>query len=174
MTSSRSRLADAVWRRIAGEVEHVFYLPGGGCGPLVDALGRSGLKAVSCLHEQGAGFAAVAYAQHRGFGVALGTSGPGAANLITPCLAAWVDSVPILFITGQVGADWLALPGMRCRGTQEAPTIEMVKPITKDCGMPMRGRDALAMLDLLIAVARDGRAGPVWLDVPMNVQAEEL
>src|SRR5512139_1642178 len=115
------KVADKIWERVAQEVDTVFYLPGGGCGPLVDALGQSGLKAVACLHEQGAGYAAVGYAQHRGFGVCLVTSGPGATNAMTPCLAAWVDSVPVLFISGQVMVKWLAPHGMRSRGTQEAP-----------------------------------------------------
>jgi acetolactate synthase-1/2/3 large subunit len=167
-------VSHAIWQRLAKEVEHVFYIPGGGCGPLVDALGQSGLTAISCLHEQGAGFAAVAYAQHKGFGVALVTSGPGATNIMTPCLAAWVDSVPLLIISGQVMVKWLAMPGMRSRGTQEGPTMDMVKPVTKDVGMPTSGADALSMLDLLIEVAKDGRQGPTWLDVPMDVQNAEL
>jgi acetolactate synthase-1/2/3 large subunit len=167
------RVSDAIWQRIAQEVGTVFYLPGGGCGPLVDALGQSGLRAVSCLHEQGAGFAAVGYAQHRGFGCVLATSGPGATNLMTPCLAAWVDSVPCLFITGQVGTNWLAAPGMRCKGTQEAPTIEMVKPITKLAILAHDRADFPGVLDLLIDEAKRGRPGGVWLDVPLDIQGAQ-
>ena len=161
-------VSEAIWKRISEEVEVVFYLPGGGCGPLVDALGRSGLIAVSCLHEQGAGFAAVGYAQHRGFGVCLVTSGPGATNAITPCLAAWTDSVPVMFISGQVMVKWLARPGMRCRGTQEGPTIDIVEPITKDSFLMLS--PAMGIFNNMIDTAKDGRAGPVWLDVCMDVQ----
>lgn len=168
------KVADAIFERLKQEVDTVFYLPGGGCAPLVDALGQSGLKAVCCLHEQGAGYAAVGYAQHKGFGVCLVTSGPGATNAITPCLAAWDDSVPVLFISGQVMVKWLAPKGMRSRGTQEAPTIEIVKPITKNAFMPYDGRAALAGLDGMIEIAKAGRPGPVWLDVPMDVQNEEI
>src|SRR3990172_2242148 len=125
------RVADAIFERLKQEVDTIFYLPGGGSGPLVDALGASGLRAVCCLHEQGCGYAAVGYAQYHGFGVCLVTSGPGVTNAMTPCLAAWVDSVPVLFISGQVMTRWLALDGMRRRGTQEAPTIAMVRPIVK-------------------------------------------
>jgi acetolactate synthase-1/2/3 large subunit len=164
------RVSDAIWQRIAQEVDTVFFLPGGGCGPLVDALGQSGLRAVSCLHEQGAGFAAVAYGQYRGLGVCLATSGPGATNLMTPCLAAWVDSVPVLFITGQVPTKHIAPPGMRCRGTQEAPTVEMVKPITKLAILAHDRADFPGVLDLLIDEAKDGRGGPTWLDVPLDIQ----
>lgn len=173
-------VSQAIWQRISKEVDTVFFVPGGMCGPLVDALGQSGLHAVSCLHEQGAGFAAVGYAQHRGFGVCLTTSGPGATNAVTPCLAAWVDSVPVLFISGQARTDWLALDGMRSRGTQEAPTTGIVKPITKDAWLTDalyildRPADLLYGLDKLIDTAKSDRPGPVWLDIPMDVQNAEL
>jgi acetolactate synthase I/II/III large subunit len=167
-------ISQAIWERVKQEVDTVFYLPGGGCGPLVDALGQSGLRAVACLHEQSAGYAAVAYAQHRGFGVALVTSGPGATNIMTPCLAAWVDSVPLLIISGQVMVKWLATDGMRCRGTQEGPTVAMAKPITKFAEMPKESRFVLWQLDDAIETAKSGRPGPVWLDVPMDVQNAEL
>ena len=168
------RVADAIFARLKQEVDTVFYLPGGGSSFLVDALGQSGLKAVSCLHEQGAGFAAVGYAQIHGFGVCLTTSGPGATNAVTPCLAAWLDSVPVLFISGQVQVKWLALPGMRSRGTQEAPTIEIVRPITKMAFLPLEARDVLPDLEVAIAQSRSNRPGPCWLDVPMDVQAADV
>lgn len=166
-------VSQAIWQRIAQEVDTVFYLPGGGCGPLVDALGQSGIRSVVCLHEQGTGYAAVGYAQHKGFGVALVTSGPGATNIMTPCLAAWVDSVPLLVISGQVMVKWLAYDGMRSRGTQEGPTIDMVKPITKLCFMPRDPVDVSPALNLLIDEAKRGRPGPCWLDVPMDIQVAE-
>ena len=106
------RVADAIFERLKQEVDTVFYLPGGGSGPLVDALGASGLRAVCCLHEQGCGYAAVGYAQYHGFGVCLVTSGPGISNCATPIAAAWVDSVPILVVSGQVMLRWLAMPWM--------------------------------------------------------------
>lgn len=167
-------VSEAIWQRVVQEVDTVFYLPGGGCGPLVDALGASSLRAVSCLHEQGAGFAALAYAQYKGFGVCLVTSGPGATNAVTPCLAAWVDSVPMLFVSGQVMVKWLARPGQRCRGTQEGPTVDIVTPITKYADTPTSAVAALAILDELIKKAKAGRPGPCWLDIPMDVQAAQL
>ena len=167
------RIADAIMERLKREVDTIFYLPGGGCGPLVDALGQSGLRAVCCLHEQGAGFAAVGYAQHHGFGVCLVTSGPGVTNAMTPCLAAWVDSVPVLFISGQVMMRWLAPEGMRSRGTQEAPTVAMVEPITKWAWMADKTFE-IRQLEQAIEYAQDGRQGPVWLDIPMDVQNAEI
>lgn len=166
--------SQAIWKRLADEVDTVFYLPGGGCAPLVDALGQSGINKVVCLHEQGAGYAAVGYAQHKGFGVCLVTSGPGATNAITPCLAAWVDSVPVMFISGQVNAKQLAMEGQRSNGTQEAPTMHIVKPITKRAIMATDGNVVMMFLESLIRLAKEGRPGPVWLDICMNAQSEEV
>ncbi len=164
------KVCDAIWERLKSEVDTVFYLPGGGCAPLVDALGQSGLQAVCCLHEQGAGFAAVGYAQHKGFGVCLVTSGPGVTNAITPCLASWTDSIPVLFISGQVMVKWMALPNMRTRGTQEAPTVEIVRSIVKKVYQPRSTDNFQQQFDDLIATAKEGRAGGVWLDIPMELQ----
>lgn len=168
------RVADAIFERLKQEVDTVFYLAGGLAADLVDALGYSGIKAVCCLHEQGAGFAAVAYAQHHGFGVCLTTSGPGATNAMTPCLAAWMDSVPVLFISGQVMVQWIALDGMRSRGTQEGKTIDMVKPITKWAYRPTNAANAMEWLDIMINTAKAGRPGPCWLEVPQDVQAAHV
>lgn len=168
------RCADAIWEVLSAHVDTVFYLPGGGCGTLVDALGRSGLRAVCTLHEQGAGYAAVGYAQHKGLGVCLTTSGPGATNAVTPCLAAFVDSVPVVFISGQVMRRWAALDGMRSRGTQEGPTEAIVKPITKRVHRAAYGQGAINALIAMIELAKSGRPGPVWLDIPQDVQLEEV
>src|SRR5512138_1628970 len=102
------KTSDAIFEILKQHVDTVFFVPGGGAMHLVDSLGKSGLKAVSCLHEQGAGFAAIGYAMSRnGLGVCLTTSGPGATNAVTPCAAAWMDSVPVLFISGQARSDSL-------------------------------------------------------------------
>ena len=99
----------------------VFMLPGGGAVHLVDSLGKSGLEYVCCLHEQGASIAAEAYAQYTGnFGCALVTTGPGGTNAITGCASAWIDSIPVLFISGQVKRSDLAWQfGVRQFGFQE-------------------------------------------------------
>lgn len=164
-------VSEKYWDRLKQEVDTVFFLPGGGCAQLVDTLGQSGLRAVCCSHEAGAGYAAVGYAQHRGFGVCLVTSGPGVTNVMTPCLAAFVDSIPCLFISGQVMVKWLAPKGMRSRGTQEAPTIEMVRPITKSAEQPHGVKSALYWLEYSIWKAKEGRQGGVWIDMPQDVQS---
>ena len=172
------RIADRVWERLSKEVDTVFYLPGGGASHLVDALGQSGLKAVCCLHEQGAGYAAVGYAQIHGFGVCLTTSGPGATNAMTPCLAAWTDSVAVLFISGQVMQNQLVVPGLRSRlrslGPQEAPTIAMVKPITKLAALVRGVKSTEYWMGQALMASKLGRKGPAWLDFPNDVQAMEI
>ena len=168
------RNADIVWKRLSRDIKDVFYLPGGGSAYLVDALGQSEINAVCCLHEQGAGFAAVAYAQLNGLGVCMTTSGPGATNALTPCLAAWLDSVPVLFISGQVQTKWMAYPGMRSRGTQEGPIIEMVKSVTKWCRQLDKNDDVELMVDFAIKTAKLGRPGPVWLDIPLDISMKEV
>jgi acetolactate synthase-1/2/3 large subunit len=132
------------------------------------------LNYVSCLHEQGAGFAALGYAQmKRGLGVALVTSGPGSTNIITPVAAAWMDSVPLLVISGQ--APTYALvgdTGLRSRGSQEVDIISVVKPITKDAFLLKNKYMAERILHEMITTCLSERQGPAWLDIPLNIQAE--
>jgi acetolactate synthase-1/2/3 large subunit len=168
------RVTDKVWEIIKEYTDTVFYLPGGGAMWLVDSLGKSGLNYVSCLHEAGAGFSALGYAQmKRGLGVALVTSGPGSTNIITPVAAAWMDSIPLLVISGQ--APTYALIGdtrLRTRGSQEIDIISIVKPITKCATRPMKGADVINQLKEGIWKSQKERQGPVWMDIPLDVQAE--
>ncbi len=172
------KTSDAIFDILKQYVDTVFFVPGGGAAFLVDALGRSGLRHVSCLHEQGGGFAAIGYAMARGgLGVCLVTSGPGATNAITPCAAAWMDSVPVLFISGQARSDSLiGNTGLRTRGVQEVDTIALVKPITK-YAYRFNHYNYLIYKDIITGAAKEcllGRPGPCWLDVPLDVQAEEI
>jgi len=157
-------------------VDTVFFVPGGGAMYLVDALGRSGLNHVSALHEQGAGYMALGYAmQTNGLGVCLVTSGPGATNAITPCAAAWMDSVPVLFISGQVkSTTMIGDTGLRSRGGQEVDIISIIKPITKMVYCPKSNDITKFDIELMVKECLSGRKGPCWLDIPMDVQNEEL
>jgi acetolactate synthase-1/2/3 large subunit len=169
------RVADKIFSILSKHVDTVFFLPGGGAMHLVDALGQSSLNHVSCLHEQGAGFAAVGYAMARdGLGVCLTTSGPGATNSVTACAAAWTDSVPVLFISGQTKTSTLMNgTGLRSRGNQEVDIISMVKGITKVSKQVLTPQDAIETLEFMIKECLDGRFGPAWLDIPQDVQAME-
>jgi acetolactate synthase-1/2/3 large subunit len=171
------RLADYVMQYLADKgVKHVFYLPGGGAMYLVDALGcNHGLMGVRCLHEQVAGVAADVYAQIKGLGVCLVTSGPGATNAITACAAAWTDSCPTIFISGQVRREQLiGETGIRMRGGQEVDIIPMVQCITKYSLRVMNPEYIRIALDRAVFSATHGRRGPVWLDIPQDVQAAEI
>lgn len=158
-------------------VEVVFLVPGGGAMHLVDSLGRSGIRYVPCYHEQGAGFAALGYAQATGkLGVCLVTSGPGATNAVTPCAAAWTDSVPVLFISGQTTSKSLSeFPnGPRSKGQQEVNSVVIVGAIVKLGAEPMNGKTAVDCLDFMIGKCQSDRPGPCWLSIPLDVQAEDV
>ena len=169
------KLSDYVIKRIAEHVDTVFFVPGGGAMHLVDSLGRSGLEAVSMLHEQGAAFAAQSYSMYHGFGVCLVTSGPGATNVITPLAAAWMDSYPMMVISGQVKTDTLKRDmGIRSFGSQEVDIISMVNKHTKYCITVMDAEKIIEIMDTAISIATTGRPGPVWIDIPLDIQAVEI
>ena len=170
------RASDVIFDILKQYVDTVFFVSGGQAAFLVDSLGRSGLRYVACLHEQGAGFAALGYAMQRGgLGVCLVTSGPGATNALTPCAAAWMDSVPVLFISGQARSDSLiGDTGLRTRGIQEVDIISMVRPITKGAARYLNGKQLLSFVSFWVHTCLDNRPGPCWLDVPLDVQSEEI
>jgi len=174
------KLSDYLWEFVADQgVRHVFVLSGGGSMHLVDSLGQNKrLQYICCLHEQAAGLAAEAYAQFNGLGVCLVTSGPGGTNAITACASAWCNSMPVLFISGQVNTHQLKTPEQRFNGVQELDIISMVKPITKRAvELDLIAGDADEMHGLFqrfVDYAKQPRQGPVWLDIPLDVQSAEL
>ena len=129
------KLSDYVFKKVAETgVKHVFMLPGGGCMHLCDSLGNNqDLTFVCNLHEQASAIAADAYGQYtNNLGVALVTTGPGGTNTLTGVAAAWLDSTPCLFISGQVKRpDMKGDRGIRQLGFQEIDIAAMVKPVTK-------------------------------------------
>jgi acetolactate synthase-1/2/3 large subunit len=171
-------VADLVMERLADAgVTHCFVLPGGGAMHLVDALARiERVKAFPMLHEQAVGVAAEAYAQYtNGLGAALVTTGPGGTNAVTAVAAAWLDSTPCVFISGQVKtADLSGERGVRQFGFQEIDIVAVVKPITKHAVMITSADDAVAQVDEALSIARSGRPGPVWIDIPLDVQAQQV
>lgn len=169
------RVADAIFERLKQETDTVYMVAGGGAMFLIDALGRSGLRYVPAIFEQGAGLMAVGHAMASGrLGVCLTTSGPGATNAVTACLAAWMDSIPVLFLTGQARSDTLAPLGMRTMGVQEVGVIPVVRSITKYAAEPMNPADALAAMETAIHQCRSGRPGPCWLSIPQDIQGMEI
>src|SRR3954452_19575480 len=160
------RAADALIAALErGGVDTVFGIPGGACLPIYDALYDSSIRHVLMRHEAAAGHAAEGYARASGrVGVAIGTSGPGATNLVTAIADAQMDSTPTLFITGQVKT---ALRGTNA--FQEADVIGITQPIVKHSIAVERADDvAQAVVDGL-HIAASGRAGPVLIDLPVDI-----
>ena len=171
----KQRVADYIFSTIADlGVKDVFLLPGGGAMHLVDALGQNkDLRFIPTHHEQAAAIAAEAYARvNEKIGVALVTTGPGALNTLTAVAGAWIESVPLLIISGQVKrADMKADSGVRQMGPQEVDIVSMVKPVTKYAVTIEQSEDIRFHLEKAITLATSGRQGPVWLDVPLDIQA---
>jgi acetolactate synthase-1/2/3 large subunit len=168
------KVADFVFKELAAlGVEQVFMLPGGGCMHLVDSLGnRPEIDYVCCLHEQGVAIAAEAYGQYTNhLGVALVTTGPGGTNALTGVAGAWIDSTPMLVISGQAKReDMIRDRGVRQMGIQEVDIVSMVKPITKYAVTVLEPERIKFELRKALSLATSGRKGPVWLDIPLDVQ----
>lgn len=172
------RVADYIADYIASLcVGHVFLLPGGGAMHLVDAVGKCpGIETIACLHEQAAAISAEAYARiNENLGVCIVTTGPGATNAITAVAGAWIESVPMMVISGQVKrADMLRGAPLRQKGVQEVDIVSMVKGITKYAVTIEHPADIRSIMAQATHLARSGRAGPVWIDVPLDVQGAPI
>ncbi|HXY86182.1 MAG TPA: biosynthetic-type acetolactate synthase large subunit [Gaiellaceae bacterium] len=164
--------ADAVLRSLEAEgVDVVFGLPGGAILPTYDAFARgTTVRHVLARHEQGAGHMAEGYARASGrAGVALATSGPGATNLVTPIADAWMDSTPLVCITGQVRSHLIGTDAF-----QECDITGITIPIVKHSWLVKDVEEIPHVLKSAFHVARTGRCGPVLVDIPRDVQEAEL
>ncbi|MEN6622316.1 MAG: thiamine pyrophosphate-binding protein [Smithella sp.] len=153
----------------------VFLVSGGGMMHNLDSVGRSqDIRYICNHHEQACAIAAEGYARvSNKVGVAFVTTGPGGTNAITGVMGAWVDSIPTLTISGQVKVSTTvhAEPGLRQLGDQEINIIDIVKPITKYAVMVTDKSSIKYHLQKAIYFAKSGRFGPVWIDVPLDIQA---
>lgn len=168
------KLSDYVFEYIKSQgVTTAFTLTGGGIMHLVDSLGHSGIEYVCCHHEQAAAIAAQAYDMYQEqLSVCLVTTGPGGTNALTGAAAAYVDSTPVIYMTGQVKrADFASLRGVRQFGAQENDIIAMANPVTKYATLVMKPEDIAYELEKAVYLATHGRKGPVWIDIPLDVQA---
>lgn len=163
---------------ISREVKHVFGYPGGMVTHLMESFHKyeNQIKAHVSYHEQASAFEACAYAQaSENLGVAYATSGPGATNLITGICNAYFDSIPVLFITGQVNVDESKSDfSIRQRGFQETDIVSMAKYVTKYSAYIKNSNELRYHLEKAAELALEGRKGPVLLDIPMNIQREEI
>lgn len=155
------------------EVKHIFMLSGGGWMHMLNSLGENkNIDYICNLHEQGAAIAAEAYAQYtNNIGVAIVTTGPGGTNTITGVAAGWIDSTPMMILSGQVKrADMIGDKGIRQMGPQEVDIVPIVKPITKYAVSVLDPEKIRYHLEKAYYLATTGRKGPVWLDIPLDVQ----
>jgi acetolactate synthase-1/2/3 large subunit len=159
-------------------VRHIFLVSGGGNIHLIDSIGRSKIEYICNHHEQASSTAAEGYARATGdLGVCFVTTGPGGTNAITGMVGAWLDSIPMLVISGQVRRELMgAIPqlGLRQLGPQEVNIIDMVKPVTKYAVTVMDPNNILYHLEKALYLAKSGRKGPVWVDIPLDVQGSYI
>ena len=159
---------DAILRALEAEgVEVMFGIPGGAIMPTYDAIARgTSVRHVLARHEQGAGHMAQGYARASGrVGVAIATSGPGATNLVTPIADAWMDSTPLVCITGQVRTTLIGTDAF-----QECDITGITMPIVKHSWLVQDASEIASVMRAAFHVARTGRCGPVLVDVPRDVQ----
>lgn len=169
------KLSDYVIRRLEETgVRHMFMLPGGGAMHLNDSLGRSEkIQYIGCLHEQACAIAAEAYARvNNKLGLLMVTTGPGGTNALTGIAGAFIESTPVFVVSGQVKrADMINGQGVRQQGMQELDIVSVVRPITKYAALVDDPRMIRYHMDRALYEATHGRKGPVWLDIPLDVQA---
>ncbi|MGD0335668.1 MAG: thiamine pyrophosphate-binding protein [Candidatus Omnitrophota bacterium] len=171
------KVTDYIAKRLADSgIRHIFMLTGGGAMHLNNSLGKDKyLKCVFNHHEQACAIAAEGYARISAkLGVVNVTSGPGGLNTLTGVMGQWTDSVPVLYISGQVKLETSisSCPdiGLRQLGDQEVDIVNIVKPITKFAIMVKNPNEIKRILDKAIYIATHGRPGPVWIDLPLDVQ----
>ena len=158
-------------------VKTVFILPGGGAMYLNDAIAKNTkINAIGVLHEQAAVIAAEAYSKVSSkIGVAMVTNGPGATNTITGLASAWVDSASVLVIAGQSKLETLKKgTDLRQKGNQEIETVKIVEPITKYAVCIDNVNEIGRIMDRILSECVKGRPGPVWLEVPLDIQSTEI
>jgi acetolactate synthase-1/2/3 large subunit len=165
------RAVDALMECLKAEgVEVVFGLPGGANLPTYDAFYDAGIRHILVRHEAGAGHAAEGYAKATGkVGVAVATSGPGATNLVTPICDAMMDSVPVVFITGQVRTELIGTDGF-----QEADILGITLPVVKHSFMIQHPLEIPRTIHEAFHLARTGRPGPVLVDIPQDLSRADI
>ena len=154
-------------------IHDLFLVSGGGMMHLLDSVKRQkDLNLIFNLNEQASGICADSYAQYTNhLGACMVTTGPGATNAVTGCAGAWVDGSPVLYISGQCKTEQMGqLRGLRIYGAQEIAIVPVVKAITKYAEIVLKKEDIRYHLEKAVYLATHGRKGPVWIDIPLDVQ----
>lgn len=159
-------------------IKHVFLVPGGGNMYLINSVKKSNkMKYTSFFHEQSAAIASEAYSRIKeDIGVCCVTSGPGSTNAITGVVGSWIESIPLIIISGQVKTENLThiKDKVRQTGPQEVDIVSMVKKITKYSKTIKKKEQIPAELNKAYEIATTGRKGPVWLDIPLDIQSSYI
>lgn len=158
-------------------IRDLFLISGGGMMHMLDSVSRNkDLNLVFNLNEQASAICADSYGQFNGhLGACMVTTGPGATNAVTGCAGAWVDSNPVLYISGQCKTSQMGqLMGLRIYGAQEIAIIPCVKPITKYAVTVLDKDEIRYHLEKAVYLATHGRKGPVWIDVPLDIQGAQV
>ena len=161
-------------------IRHVFMITGGGAMHLNDSFGASeSIHYICNHHEQASAIGAEGYARVSGsLSVVVVTSGPGGTNTLTGVIGQWLDSVPVLYLSGQVKQETTIEScreiGLRQLGDQEINIIDMVRPVTKFAAIVQKPEDVGLLLDKALFIATHGRPGPVWLDIPLDIQGAQI
>jgi len=168
------KVSDYITQFIVNQgIKDIFMLSGGGMMHMLDSVQKQeGLNPIFNLNEQASGICAEAYGQYTGIlGVCMVTTGPGATNAVTGCAGAWVAGTPTLFISGQVKREQMGQNmGLRFYGVQEVAIVPCVKPITKYATVVMDKTEIKYHLERAVYLATHGKKGPVWIDVPLDIQ----
>ena len=170
------KLADAIAICLRDNgIRHVFCVSGGASLHLIHGIANTeGIDYVCSQHEQAAGFAADSYARFQGISCALATSGPGATNLLTAIATSYYDSIPVLYLTGQTTTGRLDNKGTRQIGFQATPIVPMVREITKYAVTPLKAEDVIPAIVEALRIAKEGRPGPVLIDLCDDLQRAEI
>src|SRR5208283_4582644 len=165
-----------IHRLVEHGVKEIFMISGGGAMHLNDSVGKcKEIQYICNHHEQASAMGAEGYARVSGkLAVVVVTTGPGGTNTLTGVIGQWLDSVPVLYISGQVKFETTiaSCPDIRLRqlGDQEINIVDIVRPVTKFAQMVTDPLDIKKVLDKAIHIATHGRPGHVWVDVTLNVQ----
>lgn len=176
-TTDKIKVSDYVAAFLSDKgIRHVFGLTGGAVVHLFDSLAKqNNIQPIFPHHEQAASFAAVAYGRYSGLGACIVTTGPGGTNALTGLLGAWQDSIPCIFISGNARRDHLS-HNRSCRqvGTQEFDIVSHVKDLTKYAAVVETPESTPEILNKAWMAAISGRPGPVWVDIPVDIQWSEV
>lgn len=158
-------------------IKNIFLISGGGCIHLIDSVGKNKrIKFICNHHEQASAIAAEAYSRvTEKIGACLVTTGPGSTNALTGLIGAWLDSIPVIFISGQVKRETIAdYSKLRQVGDQEINIVDMVKPVTKYAVTVFKEEEISYHLEKAVYLATHGRPGPVWINIPLDIQGAKI